>query len=95
MKNNILGGLVIFMVVLTCLLMLDDISNTQDQPSIQEAAQVDQLEQQTDLAIPSFDFGIIFTSINGVCCSCTSPCLYWCGYSSLFIWNYDYSSTIR
>ena len=51
MKNNILGGLVIFMVVLTCLLMLDDISNTHDQPSIQEAAQVDQLEQQTDLAI--------------------------------------------
>ncbi|NRB83279.1 MAG: hypothetical protein HRU49_05850 [Winogradskyella sp.] len=51
MKNNILGGLVIFMVVLTCLLMLDDISNTQKQPSIPEAAQVDQIEQQTDLAI--------------------------------------------
>ncbi len=51
MRNNILGGLVIFVVVLTCLLMLDDISNTQEKPEIEETAQVEQLENQTDLAI--------------------------------------------
>ena len=51
MRNNILGGLVIFFVVLTCLLMLDDISNTNVVPLKEEAAQVQQLENQTDLAV--------------------------------------------
>ncbi|MBV7268737.1 hypothetical protein [Winogradskyella luteola] len=51
MRNNILGGLVIFMVVLTCLLMLDDISNTQKQPSVEDTAQVEQIENKADLAI--------------------------------------------
>ena len=49
MRNNILGGLVIFMVVLTCLLMLDDI--TQEKPQIKETAQAEQIENQSDLAI--------------------------------------------
>ncbi|GAA4241794.1 hypothetical protein KO504_14560 [Winogradskyella psychrotolerans] len=51
MKNNILGGLVIFMVVVTCLLMLDDISNPQEQLSIQDTVEVEQVENNTDLAI--------------------------------------------
>lgn len=51
MKNNILGGLVIFMVVVTCLLMIDDISNPQEKPIIEETAQIEQVENQTDLAI--------------------------------------------
>jgi len=51
MKNNILGGLVIFLVVVTCLLMIDDITNTQEEPSIQDTAQVEQMENQTDLAV--------------------------------------------
>jgi hypothetical protein len=51
MKNNILGGLVIFVVVLTCLLMIDDISSTQKQPILQDSVEVEQTENQTDLAI--------------------------------------------
>lgn len=51
MRNNILGGLVIFMVVLTCLLMLDDISNTQEEPVLEETAHVEQSAEQTDLAV--------------------------------------------
>lgn len=51
MRNNILGGLVIFMVVLTCLLMLDDISNTQEEPVLEETAHVEQSTEQTDLAV--------------------------------------------
>ncbi|MFC0603732.1 hypothetical protein [Winogradskyella pulchriflava] len=51
MRNNILGGLVIFMVVLTCLLMIDDISNTQEKPPVQDTAQVEQIESETDLAV--------------------------------------------
>ncbi len=51
MKNNILGGLVIFMVVVTCLLMLDDISNPKEVSSIQDTIQIEQAENQTDLAI--------------------------------------------
>jgi len=39
------------MVVLTCLLMIDDISNTQEKPSVQDTAQVEHFENQTDLAI--------------------------------------------
>ncbi|GAB4161661.1 MAG: hypothetical protein Tsb0033_19470 [Winogradskyella sp.] len=54
MRNNILGGLVIFVVVLTCLLMLDDISNVQDQPVKNDTVQIEQVEQiegKTDLAV--------------------------------------------
>ena len=51
MKNNILGGLVIFVVVLTCLLMIDDISNTQEKPIVQDSVKIEQTENQTDLAI--------------------------------------------
>lgn len=51
MRNNILGGLVIFFVVVTCLLMLDDISNTQEEPILEETAQVEQSAEQTDLAV--------------------------------------------
>lgn len=48
MKDNILGGLVIFMVVVTCLLMLDDITNPQEPK--QETVQLEQFENQSDLA---------------------------------------------
>lgn len=51
MRNNILGGLVIFMVVVTCLLMLDDISNPQQKATIEDANQIEQVENQSDLAI--------------------------------------------
>jgi len=51
MKNNILGGLVIFLVVVTCLLMLDDITNTSEEQSAYENVQVENVENQTDLAI--------------------------------------------
>lgn len=51
MKNNILGGLVIFMVVVTCLLMLDDIANVQDQPITEKISEVEQVEIQKDLAV--------------------------------------------
>lgn len=51
MKNNILGGLVIFMVVVTCLLMLDDISNPKEELSTFETVELEQTENQTDLAI--------------------------------------------
>lgn len=55
MKNNILGGLVIFMVVVTCLLMLDDISQPQEQQRIKKTAQVDHMENQNDLAVVESD----------------------------------------
>jgi hypothetical protein len=51
MKNNILGGLVIFVVVVTCLLMLDDISNPREEPSTFKTVELEQKENQTDLAI--------------------------------------------
>ncbi|WP_426432159.1 hypothetical protein ACPX19_06270 [Winogradskyella sp. HB-48] len=51
MRNNILGGLVIFVVVLTCLLMLDDISTVQEQPDKNDTVQIEQVESQTDLAV--------------------------------------------
>ncbi|MDY2585943.1 hypothetical protein [Winogradskyella aquimaris] len=51
MRNNILGGLVIFVVVLTCLLMLDDISNVQDQPVKNDTVQIEHVESNTDLAV--------------------------------------------
>ncbi|WP_299524557.1 hypothetical protein [Winogradskyella sp.] len=51
MRNNIAGGLVIFMVVLACLLMLDDISYQKDEMVIQDTSDVEQIENQTDLAI--------------------------------------------
>ena len=51
MKNNILGGLVIFLVVVTCLLMLDDISNPREEQSTFDNVSVEQEENQSDLAI--------------------------------------------
>jgi hypothetical protein len=51
MRNNILGGLVIFLVVVTCLLMIDDISSTNEVQSTYEKIDVEQVEDQSDLAI--------------------------------------------
>lgn len=54
MRNNILGGLVIFFVVVTCLLMLDDISNLNEEPTTSVTTQVETtetIENQSDLAI--------------------------------------------
>lgn len=51
MRNNILGGLVIFMVVLTCLLMIDDISNSKDTSKEKVTSEIENAEQSTDLAV--------------------------------------------
>ncbi|REG89041.1 hypothetical protein [Winogradskyella sediminis] len=51
MKNNILGGLVIFLVVVTCLLMLDDISSKKMEQTTYEAVKNEKVETHTDLAI--------------------------------------------
>ncbi|EDP72533.1 hypothetical protein FBALC1_15567 [Flavobacteriales bacterium ALC-1] len=50
MKNNILGGLVIFFVVVTCLLMIDDISSTNEVQTTYKKIEIEQAENQTDLA---------------------------------------------
>jgi hypothetical protein len=52
MRNNILGGLVIFFVVVTCLLMIDDISNTNEVvfSTYQKIEVEQQVEDQSDLA---------------------------------------------
>lgn len=34
MRNNILGGLIVFFAVLTCLILLDDITSPKDQQQI-------------------------------------------------------------
>lgn len=51
MENNILGGLVIFLVVVTCLLLLDDISSKSLEQTTYETIKVEQVENKTDLAI--------------------------------------------
>jgi len=51
MKNNILGGLVIFFVVVTCLLMIDDISSTKEVESNYDSTSTEQADNQTDLVI--------------------------------------------
>ncbi len=51
MRNNILGGLVIFFVVVTCLLLLDDITKPSESQTTIETTQVDQEENQSNLAI--------------------------------------------
>lgn len=51
MRNNILGGLVIFMVVVTCLLMIDDISNTKQIEIDKDKTEVKQVQKENDLAI--------------------------------------------
>lgn len=51
MKNNILGGLVIFVVVVTCLLLIDDISNSKEVQTTYEKNENQPVEGQTDLAI--------------------------------------------
>lgn len=51
MRNNILGGLVIFFVVVTCLLLLDDITNPSKTKTTIETTEVDQKEKQSDLAV--------------------------------------------
>ncbi len=51
MKNNILGGFVIFFVVVTCLLLLDDIANPNKAQTTIETTQVDQEEKKSDLAV--------------------------------------------
>tara|TARA_B100001971_G_C18139714_1_gene509691 strand:+ start:804 stop:974 length:171 start_codon:yes stop_codon:yes gene_type:complete len=51
MKNNILGGLVIFVVVVTCLLLIDDISSSKEVQTSYEKIEVQPVQGQTDLAI--------------------------------------------
>jgi hypothetical protein len=50
MRNNILGGLVIFLVVVTCLIVLDDISSPKSQD--ETATEFNQKDtQSTGLAV--------------------------------------------
>ena len=52
MRNNILGGLVIFFVVVTCLLMLDDISSKNEENFSYKTIELEQkVEKPTDLAV--------------------------------------------
>lgn len=52
MRNNILGGLVIFFVVVTCLLMLDDITSTSKEKYSYKTIETEQqVEEPTDLAV--------------------------------------------
>ncbi|MGJ8548917.1 hypothetical protein [Winogradskyella wichelsiae] len=51
MENNILGGLVIFVVVVTCLLLLDDISSENLEQTSYETIKTEQVRNQQDLAI--------------------------------------------
>ena len=52
MRNNILGGLVIFFVVVTCLLMLDDISSKNEENFSYKTIELEQkVENPTDLAV--------------------------------------------
>lgn len=52
MRNNILGGLVIFFVVVTCLLMLDDITSPKNEQTTYDIVEVESPnEDQNDLAI--------------------------------------------
>ena len=52
MRNNILGGLVIFFVVVTCLLMLDDISSKSEENYSYKTIEVEQkVVNPTDLAV--------------------------------------------
>ncbi|MBC3846043.1 hypothetical protein H8K90_06615 [Winogradskyella echinorum] len=50
MRNNILGGLVIFFVVVTCLLMIDDISSTNEVQTTYKKIEVEQVEKPSELA---------------------------------------------
>ncbi len=52
MRHNILGGLVIFVVVVTCLLLIDAISQ-QELTTVQtiENVELDQNQNSTDLAV--------------------------------------------
>lgn len=49
MRHNIAGGLVIFMVVLTCLLLLDDISKKKETIAIEDTTELTQIENNTNL----------------------------------------------
>lgn len=51
MRHNILGGLVIFMVVVTCLIMIDDISKPKRDEIKHINASVVKVEQQSNLAV--------------------------------------------
>jgi len=51
MKNNILGGLVIFFVVVTCLLMLDDISSKNQDDFTYKNNEIEQVKESKDLAV--------------------------------------------
>jgi len=52
MKNDILGGLVIFVVVVACLLLLDDISSGNLGQTTYKTINAEQLNnQQQDLAV--------------------------------------------
>lgn len=51
MRNNIAGGLVIFMVVLACLLMLDDISSNKNPVVVEDTTELSQIENNLDLDI--------------------------------------------
>lgn len=53
MRNNILGGMVIFVVVVTCLLMIDDISSPKEEQTAFQNIEVSEHQENksTDLAV--------------------------------------------
>ncbi|NRD18898.1 hypothetical protein HNV08_02465 [Winogradskyella eckloniae] len=52
MRNNILGGLVIFFVVVTCLLMLDDISSPNKENYTVQPTETEQpIQNSSDMAV--------------------------------------------
>lgn len=51
MRNNILGGLVIFFVVVTCLILIDDISSKSDQELEPIKTEVEKPDNESNLAV--------------------------------------------
>ena len=51
MRHNIAGSMVIFMAILTCLLLLVDISNEKESIVIKDTIEVDEVENQVNLTI--------------------------------------------
>ncbi|MCA0131044.1 hypothetical protein [Winogradskyella alexanderae] len=51
MKNNILGGLVIFFVVVTCLILIDDLSTDKNHEVEPIKTQIEKTENENNLAV--------------------------------------------
>ncbi|WP_299128220.1 hypothetical protein [uncultured Winogradskyella sp.] len=56
MRNNILGGLVIFVVVMACLLMLDDITNTPQEHIINKTESIQTKDDETSKELATLGY---------------------------------------